>query len=318
VIVAPGPGAAPTIQVLDGNTGAVVSKLDIFEATFTGGLFVAAADFNGDGFDDIVVSPDQSGGPRVRVLSGKDNSTVADFFGIADTNFRGGARVAVGDVNGDARPDLIVAAGFGGGPRIAIFNGRTLPNNPNPDRLIGDFFAFESTLRNGAFVAVGDLQSDGFSDLVFGGGPGGGPRVMAISSKSLLSNGAEAAINAPIANFFAGDANQRNGITVGVGDPDAAGRSLILTGLPGGTVGAYTINGSAFNWAGVGGTGTFIASTPIRGLTPGVPTVPGTPTSPGVPTSPGSPTSPTSPGSPTSPTSPDATSLASSSSFSHL
>ena len=43
-----------------------------------------------------------------------------------DANFRGGARAAVGDVNGDGTPDLLVAAGFGGGPRVAIYNGKTV------------------------------------------------------------------------------------------------------------------------------------------------------------------------------------------------
>jgi hypothetical protein len=72
---------------------------------------LVAGDLNGDNVADLVVSPDQGGGPRVRVFSGEDNfAPLADFFGIADANFRGGARVAVGDVNGDGVDDLIVAS----------------------------------------------------------------------------------------------------------------------------------------------------------------------------------------------------------------
>ena len=52
--------------------------------------------------------------------------------------------------------------------------------------MFGDFFAFEQTLRNGVFVAAGDLDGDGFAEVIAGGGPGGGPRVLALSGTDLL------------------------------------------------------------------------------------------------------------------------------------
>lgn len=64
-----------------------------FEAMFTGGVFVTAGDLTGDGIPELVVTPDQGGGPRVQVYSFAAGSftKVADFFGIDDPNFRGGA-----------------------------------------------------------------------------------------------------------------------------------------------------------------------------------------------------------------------------------
>src|SRR5207244_3638653 len=116
-------------------------------------------------------------------------------------DFRGGARVAVGDVNGDGVGDLVVSAGFGGGPRISVIDGRSLTGHPQT--LFGDFFIFEQALRNGAYVAAGDLDGDGFADVIGGGGPGGGPRVFALSGKDLLAGlPADAAV---VANFFGGD-----------------------------------------------------------------------------------------------------------------
>src|SRR5205823_4264337 len=158
-----------------------------FELGFTGGVYVAAGDVTGDGVPDVVITPDEGGGPRVRVFDGANRfAPVADFFGIDDPNFRGGARAAVGDVNGDGAGDLVVAAGFQGGPRVAGFDGRSLGAG-SPVKVFGDFFAFEQTLRNGVFVAVGDIDGDGFADVIAGGGPGGGPRVTAFSGKSLLA-----------------------------------------------------------------------------------------------------------------------------------
>src|SRR5207302_10166194 len=130
----------------------------------------AAGDVTGDGAPDLVITPDEGGGPRVRVFDGKRFAQVADFFGIDDPNFRGGARAAVGDVNGDGTGDLVVAAGFQGGPRVAGFSGKTLSSG-SPRTLFNDFFAFEQALRNGVFVAVGDLDGDGKADVIAGGGP---------------------------------------------------------------------------------------------------------------------------------------------------
>jgi hypothetical protein len=238
IITATGPGEPARVRVYDGVTGAelVPGGIAVFELSYTGGLHLAAGDFNRDGKADIVVSADVSGGPRVQVLdaaqfqAGADPSrgpVLADFFGIADPNFRGGARTAVGDLNGDGVPDLVVAAGHGGGPRVAVFDGRTVGRGFEPARLMGDFFVFESSLRNGAHVAVGDVNGDGKGDLVAGAGPGGAPRVAVFSGAGVLAG---QGINAPrIADFFVtNDTKSRTGTRVTVKDVDRDGRADIV------------------------------------------------------------------------------------------
>src|SRR5206468_211224 len=142
-------------------------------------------------------------------------------------NFRGGARTAVGDLNGDGNPDLVVAAGFGGGPRVAIFDGATLRPGATPAKLVNDFFVFEETLRNGAYVAVGDVDGDGFADLIAGGGPGGGPRVVGLSGFALTQQNGTFTV---IANFFAGDTNNRGGVPVATKDIDGDHRADVIAG----------------------------------------------------------------------------------------
>ncbi|OWK41907.1 Fibronectin type III domain protein [Fimbriiglobus ruber] len=229
-IIGSGPGIRATVVVVDGATGAIVMTLHPFEDSFTGGVFVAAADVNGDGYADIAVSADVTGGGRVQIYDGKTGMLLADFFGIADSSFRGGARVAFGDVNGDGRPDLIVSAGDGGGPRIAIFDGRTLEPGQTPTRLVSDFFAFEPTLRDGAYVTAGDVNGDGKADLIFGGGPTGAPRVLVVDGSTLLSSQGQTLT--PLADFFAGDSTLRGGVVVAAKDLDGDNQEDLVVAVP--------------------------------------------------------------------------------------
>jgi uncharacterized delta-60 repeat protein len=227
VVVVTGPGAGVRLAVVSGtdNSSLLVTPFDPFgDANFKGGAFVTAADMDGDGKAELVVSPDEGGGPRVTVYSVANGAATrrANYFGIDDPNFRGGARVAVGDVNGDDVPDLIVGAGFLGGPRVAIWNGQTVFGTPT--RVVGDFFGFPGrdaeSLRNGAFVASGDVNGDGVDDLILGGGPGGAPRVFILDGAQISAGNAAAAQANPIANFFvAGDATDTGGVRVAAKDP---------------------------------------------------------------------------------------------------
>ena len=222
IITAPGPGGGSRIRVFDGRDGLPLGDLTAFEDGFTGGAYVTAGVFGGKTL--IIVTPDQGGGPRVRVFDEQTLAPVADFYGIDDPNFRGGARAAVGDLNGDGTPDLIVSAGFGGGPRVAGFDGTTITSG-TPVRLFNDFFAFEDSLRNGAYIAVGDVDGDGFGDVIVGGGPTGGPRVLILSGRALVQAGQLT----PLADFFAGDPNGRGGVRVAVKDLDGDGKADVLT-----------------------------------------------------------------------------------------
>ncbi len=229
LVVGSGPGSATSVRILDGATQRELFNVAPFEGSFTGGVFVAAGDLDGDGVPELVVTPDEGGGPRVRVFSGRGFGVVADFFGIDDPNFRGGARAAVGDLNGDGVGDLLVSAGFGGGPRVAGYDGRTL-SGPTPAHLFGDFFAFEATLRNGAYLAAGDIDGDGRADLVAGAGPGGGPRVTVFGGAQLLAD-----TPTRVADFFAGDPSNRGGVPVAVKDLDGDARADVVAGSgPGG------------------------------------------------------------------------------------
>src|SRR5439155_9313004 len=102
-------------------------------------------------------------------------------------------------------------------------------------KLVADFFAFESTLRNGVFPAVGDVNGDGCGDLIFGAGPGGGPRVLELDGRAALSGHQTA-----LASFFAGAAGSRLGVEVAAVTDSSGTTSVVGTDLATGTTGVFT------------------------------------------------------------------------------
>ena len=130
-----------------------------------------------------------------------------DFFAF-DPGFRGGVRVAAGDVNGDGYPDIVCAAGPGGGPHVKVFSGSNLA-------LLYSFYAYDSGFNGGINVAVGDVNGDGFADIVTGPGSRGGPNVKVFSG----ANGAQ------LLSFFAFDRGFTGGVSVAAGASARSGSS---------------------------------------------------------------------------------------------
>ncbi len=139
-----------------------------------------------------------------------------------ELTFTGGVRVATGDLTGDHVDDIVVAAGPGGGPRVKVFDGVTGAE-------LGNFFPFEPTFTGGVNVAVGDVNGDGFGDVIFGAGVGGAPRVLVLSGNGFnQTNGLAPSVE--LADFFAYDRRFRGGVTVAAGDFDGDHVDEIVTG----------------------------------------------------------------------------------------
>ncbi|MCZ2344386.1 MAG: FG-GAP-like repeat-containing protein [Bacteroidales bacterium] len=251
LIVASGPGGG-AVRVVDGRTSNEIANFQPFPG-FTGGLWIAAGDFTGDGMAEIVAGPDVNGTPVVAIFSGADVIAKPDnpadymrFIGLIDHEGKpesldigiNGVRVAVGDVNGDGVADLVVGAGIKGGPRITVIDGLRIRDKTADDGIkpLANFFVFEERLRDGAFVAVGDINGDGFGDIIAGGGPSGGLRIRIMNGTEItnlgVAFGGDTTNNGgTINNFFVnGDEKSRTGIRVSVADVDGDGLADLVTG----------------------------------------------------------------------------------------
>ncbi|MEO2089615.1 MAG: VCBS repeat-containing protein, partial [Gemmataceae bacterium] len=134
--------------------------------------------------------------PQVRRFDTNANLTAA--FVPFDPAFTGGVRVAKADFNRDGVPDMVAAAGPGGGPHVRVLDGATGVE-------LLSLFAFDPGFRGGVSVAAGDISGDGVADLICGAGPGGGPYVRVLDGVT----GAE------IRSFFAYAPGFRGGVSVG-------------------------------------------------------------------------------------------------------
>ena len=190
---------------------------------------------------------------RVTVYDASTRKFVTEFFAFGPT-FPGGVKVAVGDVNGDGTADVIVGAGLGGAPHVKVIDGTKLgtlpPDGSIPDTaLIASFFAFDPTVRGGVFVAAGDVNGDGRSDVIVSPGIGGGPHVKVIDGTDLGPAGfgvdGQPLASSLLGSFFAYDPNLRNGLSVSSADVNNDGYADVITGSgPGGAPHVKVIDGT--------------------------------------------------------------------------
>jgi hypothetical protein len=251
-------GQPGRVQIRRVRDGALVADFAPYGSAYTGGVSVAVGDVNGDGYQDIVTGA-TVGNPDVRVYDGRaiangtfdagnpNASLLAHWFAYG-LNFNVGANVAVGDISGNGFADVVTGATVGN-PDVHVYSGKDIAQgnfNPNGGSLLAQWFAYGLQFNIGANVAVGDVNSDGFADVVTGA-TAGNPDVHVYNGKDIADNAGNSSPAHPglLAHFFAYGLQFNIGANVAVADVNGDGFGDIITGATAGNPQVRIYDGKA-------------------------------------------------------------------------
>ncbi len=202
------------------------------------GVNVSAGDPDGDGVDEIITGagPGAVFGPHVRAFEAWGAPLPGLSFLAYGTN-KYGVNVCAGDIDGDGYDEIVTGAGPGAvfGPHVRAWN---YDGSPGVTQVPGvSYFAY-GTPKWGVNVACGDIDGDGFDEIVTGAGPGAvyGPHVRGWN----VDDGP--AVSIPAVSYIA-YGTIKFGVNVCCGDVDGDGMDEIITGAGPGAVFASHIRG---------------------------------------------------------------------------
>lgn len=175
--------------------------------------------------DRIVVTPRGKDMPRVIVTDGS-GKILANFLAFPK-NMRMGLKTIVTDLNNDGYEEIIAVPGPGYAPQIRIFS--------MEGKLLGRFYAFNSSLRTGINVIAADIDGDGQMEIIAAQQTGGRPTVRIFNQRG------------KIIRAFAGAASRfRGGLNLASGDIDGDREAeLLITAQKAGTSTLRIYDGNA-------------------------------------------------------------------------
>jgi len=195
--------------------GSFAAKVDFTTGTNTQPILVAIGDLDGDGKPDLAVANQNSASVSLFRNTSTSGSIVAGSF-AAKVDFTTGTTprsIAIGDLDGDGKPDLAVANN--GSASVSVFR-----NTSTTGSMIAGSFAAKIDFITGTLpssVAIGDLDGDGKPDMAVAN--------TASNTVSVLRNTSTS--GSVVAGSFADKVDFTTGsgsISVALGDLDGDGK----------------------------------------------------------------------------------------------
>lgn len=157
IVTGPGVGGGPQVRVFHPD-GRVEASFFAYDERLRNGVNVALGDVDGDGVLEIVTGPGPGEVPTVKIFT--VTGRLLGSFLAYDPLFRGGVKVALGDLDGDGRDEIVTAPAGSGGPHVRIWDGSGQP--------LSSFFAYDASYRGGLKLTVSDIDGDGLAEIFAG------------------------------------------------------------------------------------------------------------------------------------------------------
>lgn len=172
IIVAPRSHSNPIVRIFDALTGQYMHQFRPYGDGHRDGIYLTVGNVEGDQTPEIITSM-MNGNPLVRVFA--TNGPVTGYSLVSenrplDSQYQRGATVAVADVNGDGFDDVVVGAGPGFLPQVAIHDMKDATIEGDGSVELNRFLAFSHLYRGGVNVAAGNVLGDSSPDIVVGNG----------------------------------------------------------------------------------------------------------------------------------------------------
>lgn len=194
-------------RVFDGSGETYRTGFFSYDSDYIGGTQIIKFDIDNDNnLETVVADVNQV------FIYNEDGTLYTSFYPYTE-NFRGGVNISVGDLESDGWVEIVTGAEVGGGAHIRVFNSDGILINPG-------FFAYDEVYRGGVNVTIGDLNGDGWYEIIAGAGVGGGPHVRVFNKDGKVIN----------PGFFAYDEYFRGGVNVSAADVNGDGMDEIITG----------------------------------------------------------------------------------------
>jgi lipoprotein-anchoring transpeptidase ErfK/SrfK len=213
IIVAAGPGSEPYIQIYTAK-GRRIAQFLAYDKTMKSGVHVASGNINAAGYDEIVTVPGYGSTSLVKIFNGKGKQTINNGFYAFPKSFTGGSQIAVGNVRGSDREEIIVGNGAGTSSYVRVFNHKGKV-------ILKTILPFDRIERGGVSVTTANVDGGAHSEIAIAQHAFGKSNVKVYK----VNSGSETILS----DFYAYEKSYRGGVNLAAADIDQNGTDEIIT-----------------------------------------------------------------------------------------
>jgi hypothetical protein len=227
IIAGAGPRDRNTALVKVFNVDGTPTTVEFIANTYGYGVNVAAGDIDGDGTYEIITAPGPGANNPAEIKIFNRQGGRLSNLDITPYEYKYGANIAVGDIDGDGRYEVITGAGQGPDNPAHV---KIYVYDPSEQRLKDsgiNLFAYNSVF--GVRIAAGDIDCDGEDEIITAPGSGEG-NIGDIKIWEVDTTGGIGQWSITMSKQFIAQFRYDYSVTIATGDLNGDGYDEIITG----------------------------------------------------------------------------------------